>query len=74
MLIVAFFSLVASFIFWCTGNAWILNKYQHVEYSNSTSSNYCYPPLFKGTFSIVIISDFWFAFLILTIIIIVVKK
>jgi hypothetical protein len=74
LLMAAFITLIASFIFWCLGNAWILNKYQHVDFSNTTSSNYCYPPLFKGAFSLVIISDAWYAFLILTIIIICLRK
>jgi hypothetical protein len=69
MLIIALISLVISFIFWCLGNAWILNKYQHVQYYNSTSPDYCYPPLFKGTFGIIIISDFWLAFFIFTVLI-----
>ncbi len=66
-MIVAFLSLLASFVPSCLGNVWILNKYQHVEFYNATSSDYCYPPLFKGAFSLVIISDFWYALLILTI-------
>ncbi|CAF1216288.1 unnamed protein product [Adineta steineri] len=61
--------LLASFIFACLGNVWILNKYQHVEFYNATSSEYCYPPLFKGAFSMVIITDVWYAFLTFMIII-----
>jgi hypothetical protein len=68
LLIVAFASVLASFVFWCLGNAWILNKYEHVQYDVSNSSDYCYPPLFKGAFGIVIISDVWYPFLVLTII------
>ena len=68
MLYAAAISLIGSFVFWCLGNAWILNKYEQVDFDNSTSTEYCYPPLFKGAFSIVIISDVWYAFFIFIII------
>ncbi len=69
MLLAAVACVVASFVYSCLGNAWILNKYEHVEFFNTNSSNYCYPPLFKGAFSMVIITDGWYAYLLFTIII-----
>lgn len=65
LLMAAVVCIITSFVFWCLGNAWILNKYSHVEYHNITSSNYCYAPLFKGTFGIVITTDIWYGVFVL---------
>jgi hypothetical protein len=74
MVIVACVCLFASVIFWCLGNAWILDKYKHVEYYNPASPFYCYPPLFKGTFGIVIISDILLVSFMATIVFVCVTK
>jgi len=74
MLIIAGISLLTTVGLWGCGNAWVLGKYSHVDYSNSTASTYCYPPLFKASFSIVILSDILFAFVIVTVCTICIKK
>jgi hypothetical protein len=74
MLLGACACLLGSFVFWILGNAWVLNKYQHVDFYDVTSSNYCDSTLFKGAFGIVISADVWMAFFVFTFIFLRCKK
>ncbi|UJR18700.1 hypothetical protein I4U23_005607 [Adineta vaga] len=74
MLLGAVACFLGSFVFWCLGNAWVLNKYQYADFYDVTSSNYCDSTLFKGAFGIVISADVWIALFVFTIIFIWCKK